>query len=223
MAIAYLRPSSVGDSDGWTLVAGASKTAAVDPGAAIPPSPSDATYINDPASNNASQSFFVATGKPYYMVSLTSITLSARAWGEWVSGTHTLSFMARFGAADGVAVTDTTGDSTWYTKTGTPGRPGGGAWTAADIANADLQWKIITGSVAFEARCAGAWFTVTYVMWAGAFAAFAASLVGAAVGLAEMPGLVRMVYAKDDVLITPDEYVQMHRELREAKNTVYCY
>jgi hypothetical protein len=62
---------------------------------------------------------------------------------------------------------------------------------------------------------------VTFHLAVGSMAFLIGSLVGASVGLAQMAPLARAVAKRTRVLITPDEYMETWRELRDWRHPVY--
>ncbi len=195
MPIAIIRPSAIGSlGNGWTLSAGASKQAAVDPG--DPVSHDDnGTYISVAAAPGANlQSFYMNTWSAT-IVDISNVYVLARG-GLSSGGVETLTVLLYRAGVSGAAVTTT---GAYYTTFGTSGyaRPSGGTWVAADFAtnNIQLTCNVPTDS-ALAARMTSMWIEVTYTAPSGGFAMFVASLLGAVPAgllLADMPKLAAEV------------------------------
>lgn len=212
MATVILRPSSIGDHNVWTLMAGATKQAAVDPGASV--SHDDfTTYLQDTSGNK--QSFYVVTGKPSAIAVVNSLGMGARFWGDWTTGATSFGAFARLNGTDGTEMTSTTGDSVWVNLTSAGiARPGGGSWTPTDIANATLQAGARSGVSGLNTSLTSLWFALDYIPASGGYLAIVDGLIGAAIGLHEMARIAKVVFARTRTLITPEEYVAMWEELK---------
>lgn len=82
----------------------------------------------------------------------------------------------------------------------------GGAFNNADM----LAWTYAS-------------FTVVWHLPSGGFGFLVSGLVGAALGLHELPALAREFWKRTGHLITPDEYRRVWREVREAKRRAYSF
>ena len=121
--------------------------------------------------------------------------------------------------------------ATNYAATSVVATGGYASYTAADLGGAlihasefaTIEYGVSQGTATTVFQCDLMSVTITYVISPGSFAFLVASLAGAAVGLAEMAGLSRAIYARERILLSADECVIMYRELREAKNTAYAF
>jgi hypothetical protein len=136
--IVYLVPDVLGalDSSNWSIGGGAaSKVAAIYPG--LPPaSNSDFLQVNSPNQNKIS---FTVKNKPNDILSVVSVRPELWASNQDNSDpTAIMKLAAAYGTTVGTE-SDVTGIAAKVTKTADPvGRPGGGAWTPADIAEPSL-------------------------------------------------------------------------------------
>jgi len=105
------------------------------------------------------------------------------------------------------------------TMTRTVDPNGGGAWTFARVNALEVGFKgygTFSAAPDFEADfCSWLKVDVTHEMaGGGGFACLVGSLVGGALGLAEMAKLARYLYRKTGSLITPAEYEAAWRDIR---------
>lgn len=108
---------------------------------------------------------------------------------------------------------------TRYTDSNVP-RPTGGTWTPADFpgGGAGIVMQFFANNAVSGVYVDYAFLSVTYNPAGGGFAFLCGSLAGAALGLAEMAGLARAIHRKTRTLITPDEYREAWREIREYRH-----
>jgi hypothetical protein len=136
-----LRPLAEGNYVAWVLVAGASKVAAVDTG--DPVSHDDLTthlhtnYSGGPAQKQS----FTLTNKPPSEGFVTDVRMGIRISNP-DDIAHQTDFFARLSGADGAVLTSASqgagaGFET-FGPTSLP-RPGGGAWTMADVQSATFE------------------------------------------------------------------------------------
>lgn len=214
-----LRPSAVGAFDTWTLAAGASKTAAVDPQSPI--SHDDYTsYIT--GNVNINQSFYMATDKPSAIGVVNSLGASIRHLGDWADGFTTVQWGARLGTTNGALGSDTRGGTIWINQaTASVGRPGGGSWGPYDIYDSSLQLVINSGNGGTGSYVTSVWMPLDYTPAPGGYLTLVSSLVGAAVGLQELHRLAHAAFALTHVRIRPHEYLDLWSELRYQPRRAY--
>lgn len=213
MAIANLRPLTQGSYDSYVLAAGASKPIAVDPGT-YPESHNDATsYIESPSgvAGTYVESFVVG-----YKPAIGSVNgLKAGLRAQVNAGTHDGIVYARFGGTDGAGNTHAINNA-WSTFGPTTiGRPGGGSWTRDDINNTGLEIKFsYTSPGGTLVDVTSLWFQLDYLPVAGGYLSYLSSLVGAAIGLHELPNIAKEFFKRSGIKLMPDDYVAAFNELR---------
>ena len=208
--------TGAGNDTSWTLGAGASKLAAVqtnDGGTSFITS----TIVADRNSfdmDNMPSAASAINGEPvHHGVMATSGSKNFKLYFK-LSGTN----------ADGVAQ-NATGTYTDYSDT--PGRPGGGAWSVADV-NAVMAGVQTGGAGSGNITCTQIYAVVTYSVPSGGFAFLVASFLGPliAIGIRDLPGIARAVWARDRRwrhVIEPGEYLAALRDLREARWPCYFF
>ena len=214
MASYTLLPDGITGAGGWTASAGTIATAIADG--------SDLTYDFVADADNAFEVTF-ANLPSVGQISITSVSSTYRVSME-AAWTGTIYQYVHLGASytnSAPRVPSVEPTTTGYTDAMT--KPGGGTYSISDVNTMTGGCTSAGGNAGETGRVTQLSWTVAAVLGRGTFALWAASLVGAAVGLSEMAGLSRAIYARDRVLLDADECVTMYRELREAKNTVYCY
>jgi len=165
MPTSYLRPSAVGYSDQWTLGAGATKVAAVD--ALDPLSHDDSvTYIEEVTVND--NQAFTLTNKPPSAASFLALRVGVRSIR--IAGTScSAQPYIRLGGVNVVATTVSPGTAAWETAvSGSVARPGGGAWTMADVQSAGLEMGItLTANVGATLFVTSIWVEVDWALGGG--------------------------------------------------------
>jgi hypothetical protein len=231
MPTAYLRPSGVGTYDFWSLGAGASKTAAVDPG--NPPSPNDATYITiglAPGANNR-QSFFLNTGIPsgtILTVSNVNMISRARCEAEIGDPESYFHYMIRNGVlGDGSnpgaspPEEDFVPTTSFATNTTSSyPRPNSGTWVGSDFVAGNIEGGVVVNTDNGRVMDVSAiWAELLYTPVTGGYVVALFELLGPVFGagllLREVAEAARLVRAS--VLLSPAEVVEAWRELREHR------
>ena len=227
MPIAILRPSAVGTYDDWTLGAGASKEAAVDPGDPVTHD-DDTSYISIPASPGGltTQSFYLDTGLPLAtIVAVNNVAFSTHARSNGSAGVaNYVAFMRRASTDDGGSLDDP--GSTYRTLAIDPyPRPGGGDWEPGDFGAGNIQGGVgVDFDEALAFRCTSMWAELDFVAPSGGYVLMLGCLLGQVFGagllLREAAQAARLVRGR--LLLSPDEVRQAWRELREDRHPAWC-
>lgn len=221
MPTAILRPSGVGTYDHWTLGAGASKTAATDPGDPLAHD-DDTSYITigtAPGANNA-QSFTLDTGLPAATIlEVNSVALNSRGKSNGGAGVESYSHFIRRGATDGAAAMSAPGGAYLTATTAAYARPGGGAWVPADFAPGNIQGTVsVPVDAALVFRVTSIWALLDFRAPSGGYVVMLGSLLGPVFGagllLREVAAATQLVRSR--LLLSPDEVATAWRELRAA-------
>lgn len=204
--ITRLDPNGDGFHTGFNASTG-SKWSCLDDGA----SASDSDYISYDGAATYSATL---TDLPAYAVVISSLELTNRIkrdGGAYVDG----AFVWRSnGTTYKVAHSAFSNSYVTRTDTKTTDPNGGGSWTLARVNALEAGFDGY-GSFAGELDyCSWIKVDATHEVDGGGFACLVGSLVGAALGLAEMAHLARVVHARTRSLITPAEYVQAWRDIR---------
>lgn len=223
MAVFDMLPSAQGSYNNWTLGAGSTKTNAV-----RPPDDDDTSYVTTTDENSLDS--YTVNDKPGGLVSVNGVNAIVRAKRDNADpAAGGCNMFSAFGASVGGSTGFTTTTSYTTFTTTSIGRPGGGSWTVADIADSTLGIAFYrnegnpsgTGNTI---RVTTAYLQVDAVVAAGGFAFLLASLIpgllGAHILLQEIPEIAREV-SKRKTHIQAHEYLQTWRDLRDAKHTVY--
>lgn len=217
MPVVSLFPVANGGSNAWTLGAGSGKPAACQT------NDGDTSYIVNGT---------VGNGQTFTLDPLDSAATSingevaGHALGRNEGGGRTLIIRLRLSATNSdSSAFATTGSYVDYSQS--PGRPGGGAWSPADIATLE-SGVVVGGTGTGNVRATQIYAVVDYNIDAGGFAYLCSSLIGplVAVGLLELPRLVAALYRADRRwrrVIRPDEYAQLWRALREDRRRRYFF
>lgn len=203
--ITRLDPNGQGTYADFTPSAG-TETSCVDDGA----SASDADYVY---LDGAGFSTYTLTDLPDGAADITSTTLTARMkrdGGNYLDG----GLRYRIDGTTNIDVAKTLQGGTYRNETDTATLTPS-AWPASRINSMEVGIRSL-GSFPGEAVfCSWIKFDVTHEMVSGGgFACLVGSLVGAALGLAEMAQLARVVYRNTRSLITPGEYEAAWRDIR---------
>jgi hypothetical protein len=242
MPTSFLRPVSEGTNTDFVLGAGASKTAAVDPGAGPTPShDGDTSRVEADGSASFSQSF-VVSGKPVRSTAkaITSVSVGVRAMITGDDDNGALGLRVLFTGV-GTGPTVSTGFiGHTYADYGPSAvlAPGSVAFTPAHLQN---QWEIGWNSPGFGpgvdlvtdvCRVTTAWGVIVWTAHAGSLDEILARSVGprrrgsvlAAIGgglaLAHMPDLAAAIARETGVQYAPDELLA---EIRTMRRRSFCF
>ena len=206
MTLTTLLPAAVGADNGGTQVGGASKVAAVQ-------TADDATsYVTLPNGSSAIQGFYV-DALPAGVGAISLVEHKMRAASGSGAGQGTPRF--RLGASTTDGTTRTPGGS-WISYSESLARPGGSAYSAADFPGGGAGLQVVALWVGGSDEFAMTYMAidVTWTPEVGGFVCMVGSLVGAALGLAEMAKLAHTLHQLTRTLITPDEYEAAWRDIR---------
>lgn len=153
-----VRPDAEGTSTGWTLGAGASKTAAVDPGNPINHD-DGITYIKMASGSAVTLQSFSLEPPTFTSLALNGINYGVRSNVHWLVSPESLFVFARMNGVDGSSSSLVhTITNTYFTFTGALARPGGGQWSWADLFNSTLELGISNPTALDgEARVTSVW------------------------------------------------------------------
>jgi hypothetical protein len=172
MAITFnIRPAAGGtvSYDTWTLGAGSSKWAAVDPGNPLAHD-DDTSYVSKTDPTTGRQTFFLGTRPGMFTVSEVKIYVRGKNINNY-TGSQAVDAFARRAGTDGSSVTFTgLGDAVGLYTEGSAAlpRPGGGVWTVADLNDSSLEIGVnlatwVGGDPGVhEFRVTSIWLQVTY-------------------------------------------------------------
>lgn len=207
MAWAYLLANAnpgAGMDDGWTLGAGANKQAAVQA------NDGDTSYIYDTGSSNTQT--FLMDDLPSYaklVIGEPIVVLTAR----YFSGTsRNIKGRLKFPSAASADATAQAMTNSYASYAFTPGRPGGGSWSVADVNNVgagcingtgDADGRVTMIQMQVEYKTGGG--NMAYLM-----AEFLGPVLGAALTLRDL-ARVRLELAR----VTKSKLVPTEAELRE--------
>ena len=212
MPVIRCLPKAIGTNDGWTLGAGASKVAAVSV------NDDGTTYINgDYATSTAVafQSFTVNYPQFTALAAANTVSVGCRVkYPVWGGGGDTFRWNVFLSGAR--TQNGTGGDVPAYTSFGptVTARPGGGAYTLADLTNLEAEVEVPVTTIVTTCDCTYLYLDIDGTMPSGGFAFLVASLVGSALGLSEMANLARHVYKQSGSLIRPAEYLEAWLDIR---------
>ncbi|MGE0454452.1 MAG: hypothetical protein AB7O37_20610 [Vicinamibacteria bacterium] len=225
MPVSIIRPSASGSlGDAWSLGAGGSKAAAVDPG--DPVSHDDgSTYIAVGAAPGGAnlQSFYMNTGVPL-MVDVLNVDFFVRG-GMASAGVEALSGQLFRAGTGGVSPSSTAAYYSTFSSLAYA-RPGGGAWVKDDFAVNNIQARVsVPTDSALAARVTSIWVELTHTVPAAGLIALVFEVLGplAAVGLAEIPRLCRELATRRGVRLAPRERLTLWRELRAYSAPRYYF
>jgi hypothetical protein len=228
MPVVILRPSAIGTYDSWTLGAGATKVAAVDPSDPVVHD-ADTSYISITAGAvNLKQSFVLDNGLPTATIlTVNAFSMNTRArTTSGVAGTESYFQFVRRASTDGAGISDSPGTA-YQTKTTNPfTRPGGGSWVAADFVPGNIQGAVQTANgSALAFRVTSLWGELDFVAPTGGNAMILTSLLGPLFGagllLREVAAAAQLLAARSQVLLTPEEVRVAWRELLVDRRRVY--
>lgn len=222
MPSAVLRVAAVGTYDAWILGPGANKVVAVDSG--NPVTHDDATTsISSAIVGNKESYTLLSAGSPA-IGAISAISIGIRDQDN--TGASTIGAFVRVGGVDGVQQTYTaSGTGVWTTRTiSNPLKSGSVAVQGGDVRYSDPNFQIViqyvnTGVTTHTVSTF--WMDMTFSAPPGGFIALISSFLGplVAVGIHEIPKLAGHIHrlTKGDLLIQPEEYVALYRELREGR------
>jgi hypothetical protein len=226
MPNAILRPSAVGVADNWNLAAGASKVAAIDPGAGLAHD-DDTTYIRSllAPGANADQAFVMDTGLPVVrMTQINSLQVNTRVRSESPPAGELYLHWIRRGSTDGGTASGSPPGSYTDFTTSSYARPGGGSWVPADFVPGNIQLRVSSeDTAAVRWRVTSGWLVLNYEAAKGGFVNALWSLLplfGSGLLLREVAEAVRQ--ARPRLILSPDEVRAAWRELREDPRRVYA-
>lgn len=214
MPVVSLLPTVVGAYDAWTLGAGASKPIACQS------NDGDGSYITSDHVVTRNQTFAM-DDLPSDAVGVTTVdhVRSRRATSATVFND---AYMVRLSGVDQVGTATSPGTGYVITTEPAIGRPGGGAWSVADVNALEAGGQSVTSGDPNEKRYSLVRLDVTYVPAAGGFCDFIGSLIGPTVAglmLREMPHVARAAWlaSRGRWLLLPREYAAAFRELRDGR------
>lgn len=166
MPIAILRPNAIGDTDEWTLAAGATKYAACDPGDPVSHD-EDTTRCSADAGGGANDTQdFKLTAMPGAATGIRGVVGKLR-WRTSNDNNQQMGIRAKLGGVLGTETAQTLNSSGSYTDfTVDPfPRPNGGSWTLSDLADSTMQieGRAITNPVLAALRITSFWLEVDYI------------------------------------------------------------
>ena len=218
-----LRPGAIGFWNGWGLTAGSDKVSAVDPGDPI--SHDDAT-TNIGASVSGTQQTFspLNSSIPSSVAFVNSVTHKMRGgtFGVQEPGDVLYQLLRLNG-------TDSTGpgvnppaDNFYRTESLAMARPGGGPWTGADLLTVEFGGNVVVDG-ASTIKVTSFWLELDVDFAAGGFAWLIGQYLGplVAVGLHEIPKLIRAFHARVDGRIKRSEEMAVYMSLRADRRQAF--
>lgn len=146
MTVAYLRPGVVGTYDQWLDIDGAGKVAAIDPGAPFITHNEDVSRLDSITAGHRQSITVLAASVPARIAAVSGVRVKWRA--RCPSVQCVINGLVRLGGTDSIGanvVVQVSGSYADYT-TEDLARPGGGTWTAADLAAMEFGLNQGTGS-----------------------------------------------------------------------------
>lgn len=218
MPTAICRPSATGTYNDWTLGAGGSKQAALDPGNPVSHD-DDTTYCSigtSPGSANK-QSVYLDTGMPSGIATVNQVDFYTRSRTTGTPSVESTSSFIRRDTSESTPVAQVETGSYQNNAQTSISRPGGGSWVPADFVSTNIQGAIGVGTAnAQPMRCTSIWVELDYRFLVGGYLQLLVPTLGPLVALLlrDMPGIARVVYSRTSQIIKPEEYLEALAEYR---------
>lgn len=206
--VTTLLPGSQGAYNNWILISGASKPVAVQS------QDGDTSYIGD---NNSAlrESFLLNNTIGSSVVILADPLVKGQIKDAGGGGINETLFLRLGGVNQDGSAQGITGSWVIYQSTIT--RPGGGTWSGSDLNTLEVG---LFGSNANGLGCSFLSADITWDPMGGFFTYLVGGLgpiIGAGLGLAEMPKLARFIRSRTPHLILPSSYARAWREIRDYR------